>query len=899
MSRSPSPSPRPPSRPSRLQHSPSLPNIWLPPHSGPLPSEMNVELDRTDFHRIPDVAPPADPNDRHDDSNSISKRRQEFSAAFNNAIRQSNERQLRENSEPFESSNVARPSVKARRGAQRLAAAEPQPNTPLLTPPLTPSSSLRTVSSVESSPVDATGPTENVSVNHYTTTLPKNSSRLLLIKNISISPSDLQEKFRRAFEDSFSPASTTLVDPRPLLCGIFTRRISEGVIVVVALHDIRDAVRAKQSLSNAVPSALGEFIAEGEQLLCDFISIEELKKEMGPVVNSIEPCFYVAATRVDRPSDSPMAGPVFRFFSRRGELLRFERVSNDTITVESDAEVYRLEYFDIRDSGDMSALNGMRYLGIKLQIFRIGPVSQDTTPQASTPVPAGQASHIRRRFMFPVDGSASAATMPSSVERSDSPAVFYNSSAAEEAASRSLAPNNGGVPNAADPPAAPVAGPEVAHAPLGPLQQFFSPQNHPQPDPGYTFPPAPVHPLEHVPSPPHPMPMSPHYPASPPPFAGSGPQPPQFMGLPAFYDAQALYEYNQMYYHQHQMIPNGPMYPIQPQLNYQGVYPPPSPPQVPFFPAPVQQRGFIGHGPPTPPTEYWVPAAQFQNGIPFDYQQGPIAGAAGPCIDIDQGPYFVEPPAPVPPHSPPTSLSSPTTDRSSSPSQSSKVNSPVREVQKGNQLDLVKIEEGLDTRTTVMIKNIPNKMSIKDLETFINKVCPRRIDFLYLRMDFKNGCNFGYAFVNFITVQDLLFFAKMRLNLKWNMFSSEKVLQMSYANYQGKEALIEKFKNSSIMDEREEWRPKIYYSELGPEQGLPEPFPAPTHYKRKERSSHNRGALYGSGSVSVGSVAELGPMLRQGPRHSPHPRKRGGGAGSRGRGGHHAHNPSMGEGIQA
>ena len=46
------------------------------------------------------------------------------------------------------------------------------------------------------------------------------------------------------------------------------------------------------------------------------------------------------------------------------------------------------------------------------------------------------------------------------------------------------------------------------------------------------------------------------------------------------------------------------------------------------------------------------------------------------------------------------------------------------------------------------------------------------------------GCNVGYAFVNFITVDDLLHFAKARLGTKWNMYSSEKVLQMSYANYQ-------------------------------------------------------------------------------------------------------------------
>lgn len=49
------------------------------------------------------------------------------------------------------------------------------------------------------------------------------------------------------------------------------------------------------------------------------------------------------------------------------------------------------------------------------------------------------------------------------------------------------------------------------------------------------------------------------------------------------------------------------------------------------------------------------------------------------------------------------------------------------------------------------------------------------------------------------------------------------------------------------MDEREAWRPKIFFSD-GPNQGLPEPFPPPTHLRRKERSSHNRGALFVPGA---------------------------------------------------
>ena len=62
-------------------------------------------------------------------------------------------------------------------------------------------------------------------------------------------------------------------------------------------------------------------------------------------------------------------------------------------------------------------------------------------------------------------------------------------------------------------------------------------------------------------------------------------------------------------------------------------------------------------------------------------------------------------------------------------------------------------------------------------------------------------------------------------------------------HHRGKEALVEKFKNSGIMDERESWRPKIFIS-AGPDTGLPESFPPATHQRRKERSAHNRGALF-------------------------------------------------------
>jgi len=72
------------------------------------------------------------------------------------------------------------------------------------------------------------------------------------------------------------------------------------------------------------------------------------------------------------------------------------------------------------------------------------------------------------------------------------------------------------------------------------------------------------------------------------------------------------------------------------------------------------------------------------------------------------------------------------------------------------------------------------------------------------------------------------------------------IVKTDTSSLRGKEALVEKFKNSSIMDEPEHWRPRIFYSS-GPKEGLLEPFPAPTHIRRKERSSYNRGTLFPPG----------------------------------------------------
>lgn len=139
-------------------------------------------------------------------------------------------------------------------------------------------------------------------------------------------------------------------------------------------------------------------------------------------------------------------------------------------------------------------------------------------------------------------------------------------------------------------------------------------------------------------------------------------------------------------------------------------------------------------------------------------------------------------------------------------------------------LNIERVTAGTDIRTTLMIRNIPNKYTQAMLLKEINVHHEGTYDFYYLPIDFKNRCNVGYAFINFMDPLSIVAFYRDFNAKRWLNFNSEKVCALSYARIQGKAAMVGRFQNSSLLEKDSEYRPLLFHSS-GPDKGKPEHFP--------------------------------------------------------------------------
>ncbi|KAH7348090.1 RNA recognition motif 2-domain-containing protein [Pyrenochaeta sp. MPI-SDFR-AT-0127] len=154
-----------------------------------------------------------------------------------------------------------------------------------------------------------------------------------------------------------------------------------------------------------------------------------------------------------------------------------------------------------------------------------------------------------------------------------------------------------------------------------------------------------------------------------------------------------------------------------------------------------------------------------------------------------------------------------------------------------------RILDGSDVRTTIMLRNIPNKMDWMSLKAILDDVCFGTYDFVYLRIDFKSGCNVGYAFINFSDVHGMIDLIDRIERRCWIGFRSAKAAEISYATIQGREALIQKFRNSSVMQETPFCRPRLFFTFADAEimgqlrnTGTEQAFPRPDNLSKLQRS---------------------------------------------------------------
>lgn len=126
-------------------------------------------------------------------------------------------------------------------------------------------------------------------------------------------------------------------------------------------------------------------------------------------------------------------------------------------------------------------------------------------------------------------------------------------------------------------------------------------------------------------------------------------------------------------------------------------------------------------------------------------------------------------------------------------------------------------EQVKDTNcTTVMLRNIPNKYSRDMLVQQLNEDFRGEFDFVYLPIDFKNGCNVGYGFINFRTPElcgnFVGLFDGVDVRKCLPGLNSRKVVQVTLARVQGLEENVRRLRSSPVMHElvhHEDWMPLI------------------------------------------------------------------------------------------
>jgi RNA recognition motif-containing protein len=103
----------------------------------------------------------------------------------------------------------------------------------------------------------------------------------------------------------------------------------------------------------------------------------------------------------------------------------------------------------------------------------------------------------------------------------------------------------------------------------------------------------------------------------------------------------------------------------------------------------------------------------------------------------------------------------------------------------GGPVEIDKILKNEETRTNLMVKNVPCRYTYAEIKEDFQKNHKNRFNDLRLPMD-KNQpekTGRGYCFINFRHVLFVLDFYNDRKNYHWPKYASDKTIDINYATY--------------------------------------------------------------------------------------------------------------------
>ncbi len=95
-----------------------------------------------------------------------------------------------------------------------------------------------------------------------------------------------------------------------------------------------------------------------------------------------------------------------------------------------------------------------------------------------------------------------------------------------------------------------------------------------------------------------------------------------------------------------------------------------------------------------------------------------------------------------------------------------------------------------DKRTTLMVKNIPNKFNQNLLLSIIDQNFKGTYDLFIMPTDVNKSKNFGYCFINFTSVYYIPYFYFLFNGKMWSRTNSKKICELTYSKVQGKNDLL-------------------------------------------------------------------------------------------------------------